>query len=139
MRSHIIQALVGVKHVRQSVRKEVIAAIDSSHEGADFTFVALEERSHVVAELPVPLKPKETWETPAEFVRRNVPCLSDQPDSCKSRIGVDLRQDRWVLEIERSVVIAGEDRGQIEAETVHMHLCDPIAHAIEDQDRKSVV
>ena len=56
-------------------------------------------------------------------------------------IGVagDLVENRRRGQIDRAVAAAGEDRSQVEAKSIDLHLLDPIAQAVDDQPADGAV
>src|SRR5690606_41625393 len=61
-----------------------------------------------------------------------VPWLGDEADIRENRIGRDLRKDGRIG-VDRAVGLASEDRCEVEAEAVDVHLLNPPSEAVEDQ------
>ncbi len=87
--------------------------------------------THSVAILPVPLRP-QTWE-----IAYLIAALADIPRFCDQ---LHLADDRVLLnQIEERaqpvdvVELAGKRGGQVEPETVHVHLEHPVAQRVHDQ------
>src|SRR5271165_766951 len=78
VRRYIVQALIGVIGVGAVVGKQVIAAIDASHQVRDHPWIALDETANVVTETSVPLEPIYAWESATELISARVPRFCDQ-------------------------------------------------------------
>ena len=102
------------------------------------------ETARGVAEAVVPLAP--AWQIGAQLVAAAgcVPGFGDQLDAGQGRILPDGLEERCVaVEAARIVRVgqghAPQHRGQIEAETVDVHLLDPVAQRIHDHLQRHVV
>ena len=95
--------------------------------------VAAHEAAHVVAELAVPLGPALTGGERAHLVEAGgVPGLGDELGVGEHRILGDALEHRRVGQ-HLAVLAAAEDRGEVEAEAVDVHLRHPVAQAVDDQ------
>jgi hypothetical protein len=61
------------------------------------------------------------------------PRLGNHPNIEKIGIVGDITEDRRIIEIDRTHTIAREHRGEVEPESVNMHLSDPITETVYDQ------
>ena len=111
--------------------EQVVRAGDAGGQLAGDAGVALDQLAHRVAELAVPLGPAAVGERP-EPVLADAPGLGDQLDPREDRVGLDLVDDRR-LPLLLLVDVDGEDRRQVEAEAVDVHLGHPVAQAVEDE------
>src|ERR1700733_2933729 len=95
-------------------------------------FVAAEETTHVIAKAPIPFPPAISNETANLIESSRIPCLGNHfcPGEC--RIGLDIPKDRWIRH-DVAARIARENRREIEAIPVHVHLLYPIADTVDDQ------
>ena len=129
----VIDALVRMKRIHSVIRKQVIAAIKALHEGRHEAGITPHEAAHVVTEPAVPLKPPRAGEAVAQLIRpRGVPRLGDQADVRQVGVREDVAEDRRVLQVERSVIVAREDRGQIKPKAIDVHVPDPVAQAVHN-------
>src|SRR6266446_891802 len=71
--SYEVHTLVGVIGVGAGVGKEVVAAIDATHQIRNHPRIALNETANVVAKPSVPLEPSQTWESATELISTGVP------------------------------------------------------------------
>ena len=94
--------------------------------------VALQKAPHVVAEPAVPFLPGVADEAADLIEPRGIPGLGDQLGAGQQRIRFDVPQDRRVRQ-RTARLVARQDRRQIEAEAVDVHLGDPVAQAVLDQ------
>ena len=94
--------------------------------------VAPPETADVVAVAVVPLRPA-TAGKPAYLVRAaRVPSLGDDLRVAQERILGDALDDRRVLE-KVARLVPPQDRAEVEAEAVDVHLHDPIMEAVADE------
>ena len=93
--------------------------------------VALDERADVVPEAAVPLDPAIARERPDLVQAGRVPRLGDELRAGEDRVGLDVPDDRRPRD-RRAVLVARQDRRQVEPEAVDVHLGDPVAEAVED-------
>src|SRR5262249_47191041 len=110
--------------------KEVVAAINPPHEVRDHPRVAFDEAPDIVAKPAVPLEPGHTWESPAELIGSRVPRFRNQTQAAQLRIGGDFAKNGGVSPVERAIRVTAEYRGQVEAESIDMHLLFPVAQAV---------
>src|SRR6056297_1347930 len=57
VRANIIDALKGVAGVHQGVGKEIVAAVESSHQSGNQPGISADGSSHIVSKIAVPLSP----------------------------------------------------------------------------------
>ena len=67
------------------------------------------------------------------MIAAEIPRFGDQSDVAQCGIRPNRGDDRWVAEIDRSVGVPGEDRRQVEAESVDVHLPHPVPQTVEDE------
>ena len=109
----------------------MITAADCIGIGRHRVGVALDEAAHSVAITSVPDRPAIADER-ADLVKTScVPGFSDDLGPGQHRVGVDVPQDGRVFH-GLAVLAARQDRGEIEAKPIHMHLLHPVAQAIHD-------
>src|SRR5262249_3672226 len=99
---------------------------------ADSTVVALEKSSDIVTKPAVPFLPTVSDEISDLVKTGRVPCLGDQLYVGENRIGLDVPENRRRLH-RATALVARQDRCEIEAKPVDMHLAYPVAQAVEDQ------
>ena len=80
-----------------------------------------------------PDAPMDAWRKAADLIaaRPAVPGLGNELDARDDRVLVDDVEERG--EPVDVVQLAGERRGQVEAEAVHVHLLHPVAQAVHDE------
>ena len=100
-------------------------------EGADRTVVALPEPAHVVAKPAVPLLPGVADEAADLIEPRRVPGFRDQLGAGEQGIRLDVHHDRRIGQ-RIAAFVARENRREIEAEPVDVHLGNPVAEAVLD-------
>ena len=105
---------------------------------AERGLVAAPEAAHVVAVAIVPLQERLGEIAELIAVRTDVPGLGDQHAIGKHRIGQHL--PRSPASAREAVLVAAEDRAEIEAEAVDPGLQHEVAHGVEDHagDRRAV-
>src|SRR5262245_27222982 len=86
----------------------------------------------VVAELAVPLLPGIADEAAYLIEAGRVPGLGNQFSAGEQRIRFDV-PEHWRIWQRAAEFIARQDRRQIEAESVDVHLGHPVAQAVLDQ------
>src|SRR3954451_8778519 len=92
---------------------------------------AAEEVADVVAKAAVPFLPTVADETTNLIKAGGIPRFGDHLDARELGIGLDVPEDgRTGHHLPGGV--AGEDRGKVEAEAVHVHFGDPIAETVQD-------
>ena len=112
---------------------EVGTAGDARGQGRHRAGLAAQEGAHVVAEAAVPLGPAAVRGETAHLVEAGrVPGLGDDLGVGEHRVLGDHLHHRRVGE-HAAVPVAAEDRGQVEAEPVHVHVHHPPAERIHDQ------
>ena len=94
--------------------------------------VAAQEPPHVVTKLAIPFAPGVTHETAHLIQPARVPRLGDELCSGKMGVGFDVPEDRRVRQ-GTPALVAGKNRGEVEAKTVYVHLCHPIPQTVHDQ------
>src|SRR5882762_10009356 len=127
---YVVHALIGVISLCTAVGKEIVAAINATHQVRDHPRIALNKTANIVAEPRVPLQPGNAWESAAKLVSAGVPGFCDQMQSTQLRISGDFTEYGGVSPIERSIRIAAEHRRQIKAESVDMHFMLPVPQAV---------
>ena len=132
------EAVVAGDEVDAGLRIAVLVAVDVRAaeeplgEVPDLARLGPHERAHVVAEPPVPLHPAVAHEAADLVEPAGVPRLGDQLGAGQDRVGLDLPEDRRIGQ-RLAVLAARQDRREVEAEAVDVHLLDPVAEAVEDQ------
>jgi hypothetical protein len=101
-------------------------------DGPDHPGIPLEEGPHVVAKSTVPFFPAIADKAADLVETRCIPGFCNQLDVGQNRVRFDVPEDGGVLQ-RAAVRVAGQDRGEVEAETIHVHLADPVAETVEDQ------
>src|SRR5437868_4210482 len=111
---------------------DVEPAADSLGHSRDRSGFAADEAPHVVAEHAVELGPAAPDRKFSELREtRRVPGFGDKFRSGQQRMFGDVLNQRRILQY-RAIRPAPENRGKIEAETVHVHLGNEIAEAVDD-------
>src|SRR4029079_8677128 len=103
------------------VAVDVGAADEPAGEARDRARVPLEKAADVVAEAAVPLLPGIADEAADLIETGRVPGFGDQLRSGEQRIGLDVPED-WRARQRIAGLVARQDRRQVEAEAVDMHL-----------------
>ena len=111
---------------------QVGAAEQAVGQPRDGAVVAAHEGTHVVAEVAVPLLPAVADEVADLVQAGGVPRLGDQLGAGEHGVGLDVPQHRRVGQ-RVALLVAREDRREVEAETVDVHHLDPVVQAVEDQ------
>ena len=110
---------------------EVRAAGQAEGELAQRLRLAAPEVAHRVAVLAVPLGPQRREVADLVAALADVPRLGDQLDPRHDRVLLDeVEEGRQPVDV---VELAGQRRGEVEAEAVDVHLADPVAQAVHDQ------
>ena len=94
--------------------------------------VALHEGPDVVTKPAVPFLPTVAEEGADLVEAGGVPRFRDQLDVGEHRVRLDVPEQRRRGH-RAAPLVAAQDRGQIEAEAVHVHLGDPVVEAVENQ------
>ena len=93
--------------------------------------LAAPEVTDGVAVLAVPLRPLRREVADLVATRADVPGLGDQLDLAHDRVLLhELEERRQPVDV---VELAGQRRGEVEAEAVDVHLGDPVAQRVHDQ------
>src|SRR5471030_906311 len=94
------------------------------------TLFALPELAYGIAEFVVPLGPARRKTTDLISAGTAIPRLGDQLHAGENRVlTATVEEPAAFIE---TVGLAAEDSGKIKAETVHVHLGDPVAQAVGD-------
>ena len=102
----------------------------------DRRLAAPEVADHVAVD-PVPLAPQDREVAHLVAARPHVPGLGDQLDLRQHRVLVDDVEERaQAIDV---VQLAGQRRGQVEAEAVDVALDDPVAQRVHDQPQDARV
>ena len=110
---------------------EVARAGEAKGELADLAPVALPVPANRVSVLPVPLGPARREVADLVATLAEVPWLRDQLDLRDDRILVDdVEEGRQAVHV---VELAGQRRGEVEAEAVHVHVLHPVAKAVHEE------
>jgi hypothetical protein len=130
------EAVVGGDEVDRGDRAAAVVLVEVARAGqpgrelGDRRVLAAPEVAHAVAVLAVPLGPQRREVADLVAALADVPRLGDE---------LDLRDDRVLLhEVEERgepvdlVELAGQRRGEVEAEAVDVHLGDPVAQRVHD-------
>src|SRR5580704_1139350 len=126
-------ALIGTIHVVRTVGEKIVAAIEASHERTDFTGIAFDEASQIVAKFSVPLAPHQPWITPTEHVSTDVPSLCNKPQVPLRPQIADLADHGRLTCLDVTEVVAGEDGREIKSEPIDPHFLCPMSEAAQDQ------
>src|SRR5207253_3040520 len=103
-----------------------IAAAKDIGKESRFIICSLDESSDIVSISSVPFGPRAPFGKTTEFIKpRSIPRLSDQLHFANDWIFAHSLYDRRVS-YRFPIDIASEDRGEIKAESVDVHLLDPI-------------
>src|SRR5882762_432457 len=92
MGGYVVHTLVGVIRLATTVGKEIVAAIDATHQVRDHRRIAFNKTADVVAESRVPLQPGNAWKSAAKLVSAGVPGFCDQMQSTQLRISGDFTE-----------------------------------------------
>ena len=132
------EAVVARDEVHRVPRRPVLAVVEVGAAGEPrgeeprHAGVALDEPAHVVPEVAVPLGPAAPAREAAHLVEAGgVPGLGDELHVGHHRVGRDRLEERRVRK-HLAVAAAAEDRRQVEAEAVDVHLGHPVAQCGED-------
>src|ERR1700739_469948 len=87
--------------------------------------IAAQEAAHVIAEAPVPLSPAIADKTAHLVETSGVPRLGDTLCARQRWIGLDIPKHGRIGH-HVAARIARQNRGEIEAESIHMHLLHPV-------------
>ena len=94
--------------------------------------VAAPEVAHVVAEPPVPLRPRGPEAAHLVALAGGVPGLGDQLDRREHRVRGDVGEQRRGR-VEAAAAGSSQGRGEVEAEAVDAHRRHPVAQGVDDQ------
>ena len=124
-----VDALLGLSFL---MPEHIRAAEQSCGHGRDRAGVTFQKTTHVVAEATVPLLPCIAHEGADLIEAGRVPGFSDQLGASQQRVRLDIPEHRRVWQ-RPSRVVAREDRREIEAKAVDVHLGHPVAQAVLNQ------
>ena len=110
----------------------LMTAEESVGEMPQRSFVSTEKIPYIIPKATVPFFPAVANEAAHLVKTGGVPRFCDQLGPREGWIGLNIPKHRRVGH-DIAVGIASEDRSQIEAESVHVHLLDPIPKAVQDQ------
>ena len=111
---------------------EIGAATDAAGEEPDHSFVTAPETAYLVAISSVPLCPTALREA-ANLIRAPcIPCLGDDLHLSQDWVLGDALEQRGVKR-QVTFFVPAQDGGQIEAETIHVHLHHPVAKRGQDE------
>ena len=94
--------------------------------------VPLDEAAHIVAESAVPFLPAVANEASHLIEAGRIPCLRNQFGAGEDGIRLDIPEHRGSFE-RAARFVSVENRGEVEAEPIDMHLSDPVSQAVENQ------
>ena len=94
--------------------------------------MAAPEVAHVVAEPPVPLRPRGPEAADLVALAGGVPGLGDQLDRREHRVRGDVGEQRRGR-VEAAAAGSSQGRGEVEAEAVDAHRRHPVAQGVDDQ------
>src|SRR5262249_35098036 len=94
--------------------------------------ISLDKGANIVAELAVPFLPAIAVKTADLIKTCGIPGFGYQLDVGENRVGFDVPEDRRGRH-RTALLFPRQDRGEIKAKPVDMHLAYPIAEAVEDQ------
>ena len=129
MAGHEIDALLGFALL---VTVNVGAAQDPCGHARYRAVVAFQETSHIVAEPAVPLLPSVADEASDLIESCGIPRLCNQLGAGQQRVRFDVPENGRVRQ-RATLLVARQDRREIESESVHMHLRHPVTQAVLDQ------
>src|SRR5262249_11054353 len=112
---------------------QVGVAAHSRRQETGHAEIAAPELSHIIAELAVPLAPALAVREPADLVQsRRIPRLGDQLGVGEHAILGNRFDYRW-FDHHLAGAVAAEDRREVEAKAIYMHVADPVAQAGHEQ------
>ncbi|MNU90348.1 hypothetical protein D3C71_802130 [compost metagenome] len=110
------------------VVEQVGRAHDAGGELGQLPAIAAPERAHVVTEPVIPLGPARREAAELVAAGADVPRLGDQFDLAQHRV-LAHRVQEAARRVE-ALALASQNRGQVEAEAVHVHVLHPVAQRI---------
>src|SRR4030095_1791672 len=110
---------------------DLVPAKQPVRETAQRAMVTAEEAPYVITKVSIPLLPAVSNKTANLVQSGGVPRFSDHLCPSKIWIRFNIPEDRGIRH-HAAAGIARENRGEIKTETIHMHLFNPIADAIQD-------
>src|ERR1017187_168054 len=96
----IVEGLEGMIGMLTAVRKQVIAAVDTTHKIRDHPRVAPHKTTDIIAITRVPLQPGRARKSASELVTTHVPRFCDQSQSTQLRVGGDFAEYGSISPIE---------------------------------------
>src|SRR5208283_80816 len=93
--------------------------------------VAFDKAAYVVPEAAIPFLPIIAEEAPHLIETGSVPRLGDLFDAGEDGIRVDIPENRGAFE-RAAGFVPGQDRGEVEAEPIDVHMGDPVPCAVEN-------
>ena len=118
-------------HPTVAFQKDVARAGKPACHLGHLTSIAAPELSHCIAVLPVPLRPAPGKIADLIAARSHVPRFRNQLDTGKRRVLMHDVEERG--ELVHIMQLAREYRREIEPESVHMHVLDPVAQRVHDE------
>src|ERR1039458_3827789 len=122
----IVDGLEGMIGMLSAVRKQVIAAVDTTHQVRDHPRVAPDKTADIVAITRVPLQPRRARKSTSELIAADVPRLRDQRQPAQLGVCSNFTENRSISPVERSVGVTAKHRCKVEAKSIDMHLVLPI-------------
>ncbi len=132
VRGDVVDALKRMIGFGQRVGEQVIAAVQPCHDRGDQPKITAHEAADIVPEARVPLGPTGSREGASQLLQTSVPRLGDQANVGQGGIGGDIAKDRWIFEVDFPVGPPREDRCEVKAEAIDVHLLDPVTQAVQD-------
>src|ERR1017187_4514288 len=126
----IVDGLEGMVGMLAAVRKQVIAAVDTTHKVRDHPRIAPHKTADIVAITRVPLQPGRARKSTSELIAADVPRLRDQSKPAQLGVCGNFTENWSISPVERSVGVTAKHRCQVEAKSIDVHLVLPIAQAI---------
>src|SRR5271166_4325424 len=96
----IVDGLEGMIGMLPAVRKQVIAAVDTTHKVRDHPRVAPHKTADIVAITGVPLQPGRTRKSTSELIAADVPRFRDQGHSAQLGVRGNFTENRSIPPIE---------------------------------------
>src|SRR5208283_1676556 len=128
----IVDGLEGMIGMLAAVRKQVIAAVDTTHKVWDHPRVASDKSADIVAITRVPLQPSRAGKSASKLIAADVPRLRDQRQPAQFGVRGDFTENWSISPVERSVGVTAKHRCQVEAETIDVHFVLPVPQAVHN-------
>src|SRR5208283_4380010 len=128
----IVDGLEGMIGMLAAVRKQVVAAVDTTHKVRYHPRVAPDKMAEIVAITGVPLQPGRARKSTSELIAADVPRLRDQRQPAQLGVRGDFTEYRSISPIECAVGIPAKHRCEIEAETIDVHFVLPVPQAVHN-------